>query len=348
MLGVLVSWWLQQMLELLPPWLRHRDWRDSHALIVIPCEIRDSAIIRAKLVHRQKRRDRDLGCFTLDEAGLRLLRTSTAASRQAQVIVRLPSELFLKCEVVLPLAAERELDSVMGHEIGRITPFAETEVFWATMPVRRDKVRNKLHLLLLLVMREPIRPLLCALTDAGLAPVLLEENGKDGTPRQIALFRPTSKRERIVRRATIGAAAFCGALAITTMAFPFILQSTEDRSLMARIRELHPSVTEADALRLSIKQMTDGLDIVAAERARVGDVLSALAAVTNLLPDDTSLTDLTLHQGKLTMSGQSATAARLVATLSSEPSIRNLGFAAPVTRMQNGMDQFAISADIGH
>ena len=80
--------------------------------------------------------------------------------------------------------------------------------------------------------------------------------------------------------------------------------------------------------------------------------LRAIAALTEILPDDTWLTELTLRQRKLTMAGRSAGAARLIGLLSADPTIRDAAFAAPVTRAEGtraesgGVDAFSIRAEL--
>jgi len=90
-----------------------------------------------------------------------------------------------------------------------------------------------------------------------------------------------------------------------------------------------------------------GADVLTAERARIGDVLQVLAAVTDIVPDDSWLTELSLHQGKLGISGQSPAAARLIPALAADPAFRNPAFAAPVTRAPDGhADLFVIRAEL--
>ncbi len=57
-----------------------------------------------------------------------------------------------------------------------------------------------------------------------------------------------------------------------------------------------------------------------------------LAALTEILPDDTNLSDLVLRSRVATLSGRSAAAARLITALASDPTIHNPIFTAPVTR----------------
>ena len=80
---------------------------------------------------------------------------------------------------------------------------------------------------------------------------------------------------------------------------------------------------------------------------RTGDVLQTLAAVTRILPDDTYLTDFSLRERQMTLSGRSASAPRLITGLSADPAIRNTAFAAPVTRIEGAtVDVFSIKAEV--
>ena len=85
---------------------------------------------------------------------------------------------------------------------------------------------------------------------------------------------------------------------------------------------------------------------MAAETRRLGDALGALAAVTEILPDDSYLTEFTMRERKLTLSGLSASAPKLISLLSGDPRIRNPAFTAPVTRAETGHnDVFTIRAE---
>ncbi len=87
--------------------------------------------------------------------------------------------------------------------------------------------------------------------------------------------------------------------------------------------------------------------MIAAERARNGDALQVLATVTDLMPDDTVLADLSLRQGKLDISGRSLAASRLIPAMATDPTLRNPSFVAPVTRTPDGKaDTFVIRAEL--
>ena len=79
----------------------------------------------------------------------------------------------------------------------------------------------------------------------------------------------------------------------------------------------------------------------------MGDPLRVLADLTDILPDDTSLIELSLRDRALSIAGQSAAAARLIPALAADPAIRNPAFAAPVTRNElSGIEDFSIRAEV--
>ena len=86
---------------------------------------------------------------------------------------------------------------------------------------------------------------------------------------------------------------------------------------------------------------------MAAETRRLGDTLEALAALTEVLPDDSYLTEFTMRERKITMAGLGASAPNLIKGLSADPRVRNPAFTAPVTKSEtNHLDVFAIRAEL--
>src|SRR5437870_2760561 len=76
-------------------------------------------------------------------------------------------------------------------------------------------------------------------------------------------------------------------------------------------------------------------------------------SLTRLLPDDTYLTELGEQQRRVTLTGRSAAAARLIAALSAGEGLRNVVFAAPVTRLdalrtETGQDRKSTRLNSSH
>jgi general secretion pathway protein L len=342
MLNEIFSWWLRQMLDLVPARWRRGQAGPPHAVVVAW----DDTDASADLLWRRDHREVSLGRFGLDEAGLRLARATLGNRRAAAVVLRLPPGLLLERQVMLPLAAEQGLERVVRYEMDRFTPFSADEVFWSCAVQRRDRVQGRLALGIALVPRARLLPVLEALAQLRLTPTLLEAAGPGGAVRGIPLGVPDLRRERRQRIAFATAAAGCAVMAAAAVALPFLLQSAARAAMETRITALKPRVAEAEALRRHMAAAAAGSDAITSEHARVGDALQAVAKLTDLLGDDTHLIGLVLHQRQVTLEGQTAAAAKLITSLSADPAIRNPSFAAPVMRNENGADLFSIKAEV--
>jgi general secretion pathway protein L len=339
MLHDVLLWWVRQMRSLLPQRLLSDD-ATADALVVVPESLNE--LPRIRLIQRRRRRELLLGRFRLDDAGLR---SAKAAVRQKpqRVVLQPDASLVLERKVVLPLAAERDLTRVLSYEMDRLTPFTAPQVFWSATVERRDRAASRLELGLTLVPKAVLQPVLAALDRLGLPPSVIAAVGQAGEHRFIDTQGPTTRR-----RVTLSAAvALAAVLALVAVVTPFVTQSIARHAVDARIAALQPRIAEVEALRRRIAAGSAGADAIAAEQTRLGDALQVLAAVTDLLPDDTVLGDLSLRDGKLEISGQSQAAAQLIPTLATDPTVHNPSFAAPVTRTADGKaDTFVIRAEL--
>ncbi len=343
MLNEFLHWWAQQLKAAVPARLVQSgagaDARGLAVVVHLP-----SGPPSVDILARRKGRDEALGHFTLDPQGIAALRASVAGQGPAAVL-RLPPELLLEQQAVLPIAADRDPERVLQYEMDRITPFTADELFWTWSVERRDRAQGRLYLRLLLVPKARLAPVLGVLREAGLRPAALEAMDPVGPARRIALDRAQPARWR--RRALVAAAAACAVLAVAAVAVPFGVQSIQGNRVEQQIATLRPQVDQAEALRRRILSSTAGTDVFEQQRGRVGDALQTLATLTDVLPDDTFLNELTLRARVLTISGQSAGAARLIAALAAERSIRNPAFAAPVTRNEGTHSEgFSIRAEV--
>jgi general secretion pathway protein L len=351
MLDDLLRWWAAQMLSLVPERFRRTGGGAIDALIVAADDGSAAGFPGFVVSSRRNGRETVLGRFTVDGHGVidapdQSIRAALG-QRGRIIALRVAPSLLLERRLALPLAAERDLTSVLRYEMDRITPFAAEEVFWNWEIERRDRANGRLHVLVCLVPKASLAHLLGALERAGAAPTLLETADISGSARRIAVREEATGRERSQRRLLIAAAVVCGLLAAVAVSLPFVLQSMALAAVEERINELQPRVAQAEALRSRLAARAAGRDAIQAESARVGDVLEAVAAVTEILPDDTHLTALTLRQRQLTLNGLSTGAARLIAILSADPTVRNPAFQAPVTRSEAGhADLFSIRAEI--
>lgn len=320
------TWWRQHLLELVPE--RYRASGSVDALVVdasLPTGVR--------LARRRRGQEALLGP-----------RLDGVARPGEPVILRLGAEQVLERQVVLPLAAERDPERLLGYDMERLTPFAADEVYWGCAVESRDRALGRLVLRLALVPKAAVAALIEQMAASGVRPGLIEATTATGT-RTIRLDHDDGGRRLITPpRVAIALAAFAGIVLIS----PLLRQSLEFSEAQARLDALAPRFQTVEALRARINGAGGG-DAVAREAARLGDTLAALGAITEILPDDSYLTEFTMRERKMTLSGLSASAPKLISALSADARIRNPAFTAPVTRAENGHnDVFSIRADLAN
>jgi general secretion pathway protein L len=333
-------WWRQHLLELLPESLRRGSGAEANALVV------DATTPGLLKITRRRR-----GALTrvtqarLDEPGLVSVRAALndRPNREA-VLLRVPPATVLERPVTLPLAAERDIERVLTYEMERLTPFAADEVFWAHSVQARDRTHGRLQLVLTLVPRMAVQALLDTLATCAGRPSLIEAETSSG-PRFIRLQHETGPGT-IARLSPRTAALSLAALAALVVISPFLRQSLDLAEAQSQLDTLAPRIALVDNLRNRINGAGAGGDAVASETRRLGDMLQALAAITEILPDDSYLTEFAMRERKITLSGLSASAPRLIGALSADRRIRNPAFTAPVTKDNNQKDVFSIRADL--
>jgi len=343
MLNEFLSWWLRELADLLPAWLRGSG--DDRPATVVSLQGGPTSQV---VIAVPGRRGGGILCQTgLDEAGLTRARAALAGRRRpARVVLRLPEAVLLEREVALPLAAERDPEAVLGHEMDRLTPFRASDVVWQAKGLKRDRGNNRLLLRLSLVPKSLFADALPSLARIGLKPIVIETPAPGGGWRRLALDAHGGAG-RMERRRLRLASGIVAALALIAAALPFARQSLAEHEVATQIAALRPRVAEVLALRQRVASDAGGADAFAELGARVGNPLTVLATLTNTLPDDTYLESLSLSQRRLVITGHSAAAARLIGLLAADPSVRNPAFAAAVTRAPSGNDAFAIRAEIG-
>lgn len=335
-----LAWWRDQLAGLVPDRLLRLIGNVADATVL--------SIENGVIVLRSRRN----GVLTqdaqasADEAGLRKLAAVLKARGGAgALVVRLPHDWVLAKSLSLPLAALGNLRQILGFELERESPFSSNEVYWDYAVVRKDKARAQIDVALLVVPRKFVDPLLEAAKQAGLAPSALEIDAGGAVTR--IWLEPAKMRSWPVASARLPRLALlAGGLAILAVLVPLAGQELALLSADESIDALSGQVEEARALRLAANRTDVAIDFLNRERARTPSALTALAAATRTLPDDSYLTEFSLHDGRVTVAGSSASAAQLIGTLAQSRAFEAPTFDAPVQSEDSGLESFTISASL--
>ena len=345
MLTDLLTWWKEQMRDLVPASFHQfgRNWQ--HGLVAV-VDVRDDSTVELFLSNRGRKTS--LGQYGAGSTALREALARLPKAKRRSPTLRVAADLLLERQVVLPLAAERDLERVAAFEMDRLTPFRAEEVFWTATAGQRDVARNQLHVRIAVIPRVRVQAILASLQQAGFIPAQIAA----GISMQPCHFIPLGKgrpvRTWLRSRSDACSLAGCGILAVAAAVLPFVLQSVTGASIEAQIGLIRPQAMESERLRNKIASGATAADAVATARAQLSTPLQAIALLTDMLPDDTFLTSLSTLQGKLTISGRSAAAARLIGAMAANPVIHNPAFTAPVIRDEiSGGEMFSIHAELG-
>jgi len=344
MLSELTRWWLEQMRGLVPASLRSAG-RAGHRTLTVKSDGADQPMV--ELILQTRRGGTMLGRHALTLPSLREAVSRLPARLRRSATLQVSHDLVVGREVILPMAAERDLRNLIGFEMDRLTPFSAEEVLWTCHVQARDPARDRLTVQLSLVPIASIKEILAALIGAG---IILERIESASAPdaRCVIPLTAGSSCAAWEPRAARFAMAGCVALAMAAAVVPFVMQSLTAMTLESRAEAVRGSVAEADRLRKAIVRGVAGADAIEAARDQAGALLQALAVLTRALPDDSYLVSLDLHQRSLAVSGRSAGAARLIGAMAADPAIRNPAFTAPVLRDEtSGGEMFSIRAEMG-
>jgi general secretion pathway protein L len=325
-----ISWWFGQLADLLPQRLRRSAPTAADATVITPIGASMQAIEAVAVSVRRSGKETLLGRFPVAASGL----AEAPRPPIKPVVLRLAEADVLGKTVVLPLAAERDVDQALVFEMDRETPFQPEELYWNHRIAAADRQNARLVVRMVLVPKANVAALLAKLRQAGLGPVRAEIGSGPDTDFWVPLDSDLHSAQRGVARLLKPLAACCAALALAAVVTPFLRQSTAMSALDQSLSAGRAAAAEADRLHAEIGRLAGSADLVEKEREKSGDPLAVLAATTRVLPDDSYLTELQLQQRKLTLSGRSAAAARLIGAMATDSEFHNPSFAAPVTRIE--------------
>ncbi len=338
------TWWIGQLWDLLPArWNRCGSMRED-ALVVEPVGALSGEVDSIGVNLRRHGKETPLGQFSLAQ--------DTAAELPRplgkRVVLRLRQADVLTKTVTLPIAAENHVHQALTFQMDHETPFAPDEVYWSHFISRRDRQSGRLSVRLLLVPRQRLAALLGALDHVGIVPNRAEIGDGPDQDRSLPLDDDGGSLDGVQRRALLWpAAACCLLLALGTIATPFVRQAISLAAVDREIAAGRATAAEAEQLRRELDRLSGTIDLVESERDKAVRLLATLATLTRILPDDTYLTEVTMQQRKVTLSGRSAAAARLIGALSAGEGVRNVAFAAPVTRLEAiRAELFTITAEV--
>src|SRR5215472_3615508 len=239
------AWWFGQLAELLPQGVRRTALTAVDALVVKPIGPLGRGIEAVAIGLRRNGRETPLGRFGLGAKDLAELPRATSRT----TVLRLGEQDVLGKTLTLPLAAERELDQVLGFEMDRETPFKAEKIYWNHRIEGVDRQNGRLSVRLVLLPKASLTPLLTALGQLGIRPRRAEIADGPDVGAYLPLEGDGGRTHHTSNRLMWSAAVCCALLGLAAIVTPFIRQELALGSLERQIAAGRTAAAEADSLR---------------------------------------------------------------------------------------------------
>ena len=305
------------------------------------------------LIQETGNRRRSLGRIDFDAPGDRRMFAGLPRARKGKpvpVVLRLDGHHALRTTATLPLAAERNLTQVIGFEFERLVPFKRSEVYYTHHITTRDKAAQTIGVELTVVPHAELATIVDTLPRWGLQAAELQITGAsaDAPPTMIAVANESRvERGQSSRPIVLGLGLVAALLAITCLAIPLWQANTTIDELNAQVADArHQAETGADLQKQIDSESHDQQFLIDRKHASP-TVTELLATLTQLLPDDTFLTELDVKGDEVRLVGVTGSATALLALIAKSPSFRDAAFESSITQdAKTNRERFDIGAHI--
>lgn len=249
---------------------------------------------------------------------------------------------FVFCPVELPKAAASFLDGVVRAQIDRVTPWSVSDAtFGYGSP--KDIGDERICVTVAATMKARLEPVLVALKAQGTRAVsVLVKTETDDPVRVMEGGLATNGADHRIHRIlliVLGVAAASAALAL--LASDWVGTALDAQLDEARTRA---TVERTRAITAVEKQGDSALE---ARKREVPSVTLMLEALSDILPDDTYLTELRMDGDKVEITGHSLEAPGLIRRLERSRRFSEATFIAPTLRQPGEVgERFQIKARI--
>lgn len=350
-LGDMVKWWLGELAELVPEAVRQHFVGQRTRLVLLVDAPGDN------LLEETGQRSRRLGRIDLDAppAPGRAHRILAAVPRAARngatgLVLRFPANRALRTPVSLPLAADKNLPEVIGFEFERLVPFSRPDVYYAYRVTARDKQAQMLRVELVVLPRLEVTKLSQTFDALGLRVAGLEVAEPGFEPKVTAIplgDRGAGGAMQAGRRIVIGLSAAAAVLALICLAIPFWQASTAIETLTTEMAAARHQAETAATLQKQIDAKRQEQQFLIERKRAMPTASELLATLTQLIPDDAYLTEMTITGDRVRLVGIANSATALLTLIDQSPAFHGATFQSPIVQDPRlNRERFDITASI--
>lgn len=261
------------------------------------------------------------------------------------VSIALPVESLLRPRLAMPRARRAALTRALGFEVERLSPINPSELYYDFVEIGRGSDNRTAELELRILRRALVDDCVALCHAAGLEVAELRfENDAHIADWQsfpidrFAFLRALARRFGVM---ILGSLAVFLVIALLVSAYARTVSGTS--VLVEAVVDAGMQAARVERLQQTIARTSSDLALVTRQK-QSPLLVSVLAELTQVLPDGTWITDLTVDGSKIRIRGASAAASDLIGLIDRAPQFSNAQFAAPVVRDPvANVDRFDIS-----
>ena len=261
--------------------------------------------------------------------------------RRASLTLRVPAESVFKRTVALPAAASGNLRQVLQFEMDRLTPFADADVLFDFRVLGRQTDKGQVPVELAVLRREVVETLLAQLEGAGRPAQIVDA---PGLWEGVNLLRSALPRG--------GGSTHTGAwlavgLIVALLAAALLTPLWQARQVVldldARLQQARDQSAVIAGLQRQLDEGAALANFVSRRQQQRVPIVELLSELTERLPDDTWLQQLSIRGKNVELQGESAQATTLIELLEDSPRFESVAFRAPLTQVRGAAtERFSI------
>jgi general secretion pathway protein L len=229
-----------------------------------------------------------------------------------RMVLLLPYAMVLAQPLQLPLAASRDLSSVMGYELDKYTPFPREHMHFVARVQSRGKTMARV--LLVAILRERLQSVLEHCRERGLRLHAVDCRGADGQPLGVDLL-PGEHERQGARTGSLPRylAVLCFGLVLACMLMWLNARSAMVEAMQTSVNEQRQQVQALQNLRRELINTRGAARYLTQQRAAQPTLASVLLDLTGCLGSDTWVEQLEISEGGgVSITGQSLKASALI------------------------------------
>ncbi|MCQ3029814.1 type II secretion system protein GspL [Pseudomonas syringae] len=265
-----------------------------------------------------------------------------------QQVLLLPPSMVLVQSLQLPLAAARDLNTVVGYELDRFTPYDASQLYFVA---RQDKRSGAfIHVTLVAILRERLDAILNECATLGLQPHAVDVGSDHASRLGVDLLpaplRPRQKSNGLgLQRKLLW---LCGGLLIVAMFLWLNSRQQLLEEMQSTVQAQRAQVAQIQKIRQQLTNTRGAASYLIQRKAAQPTYASLLSELTACLPRDTWIDQLEItDSAEVSFSGQSAKASALIARVKDCHSLDNAQFQGVIQPdPQTGKDRFSLRAHL--